>query len=179
MIRSYHITQNGFRNASNNVSPSRPFKMLRIPGPNAPPAVKPSLQAGSKSTGSLDMLKLRGMNGQMPKQKEVQAPHLSPPIPTNPQPARLAWAQRILKKKWHRFESYWAENSPQQYRDLAIKIDKRPHELCLPRTTLGRLLAALTGHGDWEQYHERFRHGDAKINRSCGRPKSPHHFYYC
>jgi len=101
-------------------------------------------------------------------------------IPISPGPTRLAWAGKTLKKSlWQRFESYWAENAPQQYRDLAIALNKHPHELSLPRATLGQLLAARTGHGDFAQYHERFEHEDAKLDCSCGRPKSPHHFYYC
>jgi len=99
---------------------------------------------------------------------------------TNPPPARYAWAHRTLKEEfWRRFQSYWAENAPQQYRDLSIGLDKRPHELSLPRATLGRLLAARTGHGDFAQYHERFGHDDAKLECSCGNLKTPHHFYYC
>lgn len=104
----------------------------------------------------------------------------SPIPPTNPPPARLAWARRFLKGSfWQRFESYWAENAPQQYRDLSITLDRHPHELSLPRATLGRLLAARTGHGDFAQYHERFKHEDAKLECSCGGLKTPHHFYYC
>ena len=99
---------------------------------------------------------------------------------TTAPPARYAWAHRTLKEIfWRRFQSYWIENAPQQYRDLSISLDKRPHELSLPRTTLGRLLAARSGHGDFSQYRERFRHEDAKLECSCGRRKTPHHFYYC
>ena len=99
---------------------------------------------------------------------------------TNPHPARLAWAQRTLKESfWQRFETYWTENAPQQYKDLSIRLDRRPHELSLPRATLGRLLAARSGHGDFAQYHERFGHEDTMIECSCGLPKTPLHFYYC
>lgn len=65
----------------------------------------------------------------------------SPASLINPQAPRFAWARRTLKEKfWLRFESFWTENTPQQYRDLSISLDKRPHELILPRATLGRLL---------------------------------------
>ncbi|ODM17527.1 hypothetical protein SI65_07202 [Aspergillus cristatus] len=99
---------------------------------------------------------------------------------TNTPPTRYAWARRTLKEEfWRQFQSFWADNAPQQYRDLSIGLDKRPHELSLPRATLGRLLAARSGHGDFTQYHERFGHEDAKLECSYGRPKTPHHFYYC
>ncbi|ODM18340.1 hypothetical protein SI65_06211 [Aspergillus cristatus] len=99
---------------------------------------------------------------------------------TNTPPTRYAWAHRTLREEfWRRFQAFWAENAPQQYQDLSIGLDKRPHELSLPRATLGRLLAARSGHGDFAQYHERFGHEDAKLECSCGRPKTPHHFYYC
>lgn len=57
---------------------------------------------------------------------------------TNPPPARYAWALRTLKEIfWRQFESYWIENAPQQYQDLSIGLEKQPHELSLPRATLG------------------------------------------
>ena len=102
------------------------------------------------------------------------------PLPQSFPPEKLAWAQRALKEHlWQRFNTYWADNAPQQYRDLAMGLDKNPCELQLPRATLGRLLAAHSGHGDFASYHERFEHKDAKLECSCGRPKSPHHFFYC
>lgn len=95
-------------------------------------------------------------------------------------PTRLAWAHRTLKENfWRRFQAFWNEKAPQRYQDLSIGLDKRPHELLLPRATLGRLLAARTGHGDFSLYHERFGHENAKVECSCGSPKTPHHFYYC
>ncbi|ODM19998.1 hypothetical protein SI65_04984 [Aspergillus cristatus] len=101
-------------------------------------------------------------------------------IAGNEQADEYAWTLRTLKEEfWRRFQSYWAENAPQQYQDLSISLDKRPHELSLPRASLGRLLAARSGHGEFAQYHERFRHEDAKVECSCGCPKILHHFYYC
>src|SRR5699024_2428593 len=99
---------------------------------------------------------------------------------TNAPPARHAWARRKMNEEfWQRFQSLWAVNAPQRYQDLSRGLDRQPHDLALPRATLGRLLAARTGHGDFAQYHERFGHEDAKMECSCGGPKSPHHFYYC
>lgn len=99
---------------------------------------------------------------------------------TSPPPARYAWTRRMLKENfWRRFQSFWAENAPQRYQDLSIGLEKKPHELSLPRASLGRLLAARSGHGDFAHYHERFGHEDARTDCSCGRPKTPHHFYHC
>ena len=52
-------------------------------------------------------------------------------------------------------------------------------ELQLPRESLARLLAALSGHGNFAAYHTRFNHPDAKNCCHCGAYKTPTHFYYC
>ncbi|KAM3537316.1 hypothetical protein ARSEF1564_009764 [Beauveria bassiana] len=44
---------------------------------------------------------------------------------------------------------------------------------------LGYLLAAGTHHGDFADYHERFKHEDAELNCPCGRRESPTHLFYC
>ncbi|KAI1004868.1 hypothetical protein K3495_g3348 [Podosphaera aphanis] len=44
----------------------------------------------------------------------------------------------------------------------------RPNELKLPRSTLGRILATRTRHGDFAYYHDRFRHPEANMNCLCG-----------
>ena len=120
-----------------------------------------------------------GITGNEQADEQAKKGAMSTPQ-TNSSPARYAWALRSLKEEfWRRFQSYWTANAPQQYQDLSIGLDKQPHELYLPRATLGRLLAARSGHGDFAQYHERFRHEDAKLECSCGRLKTPHHFYYC
>ena len=100
--------------------------------------------------------------------------------PDNPPPARLAWARRALKKNLAKcFEEYWASQAPQSYKNLAIPLDPRPQELSLPRGSLGRLLSARSGHGDFAAYHERFNHPDALMTCSCGQPKAPLHFLLC
>ncbi|ODM23083.1 hypothetical protein SI65_00672 [Aspergillus cristatus] len=64
---------------------------------------------------------------------------------TNP-PARYAWARRTLKEEfWRRFQSYWAENAPQQYRDLSIDLDKRPMNYPFPE--LPSVNSSLPGQG--------------------------------
>ena len=42
---------------------------------------------------------------------------------------------------------------------------------------MARLVAARTGHGDFQAYHERWKHHDAPTLCSCGAPKGPVHFY--
>ena len=40
-------------------------------------------------------------------------------------------------------------------------------------------MAARTGHGDFQAYHERLGHQDAPTLCSYGAPKAPIHFYLC
>ncbi|KAJ6174363.1 hypothetical protein N7485_005429 [Penicillium canescens] len=76
----------------------------------------------------------------------------------------------------------YTRDAPQAYRDLNIQPhtkSSRAREHRLPRGVLGRLLAARTGHGDFQVYHERFHHRDSLTTCSCGKPKSPVHFFFC
>ncbi|OLN95750.1 hypothetical protein CCHL11_02793 [Colletotrichum chlorophyti] len=77
------------------------------------------------------------------------------------------------------FARRWPSLCPRQYADLGIVPHLKPAELCLPRHLLGRLYAARSHHGDFVAYHVRFAHQNALLNCSCGRPKSPVHFYLC
>jgi len=145
-----------------------------MPGPTGPSNDRLCHLDEYMSTGSLGMPVLQGTSRPMRKQRKALG------LPQTNPPARYAWTRWTLKEEfWRRFQSFWADNAPQQYRDLSIGLDRRPHELFFPRATLGRLLAAWSGHGDFAQYHERFGHEDAKFECLCGRPKTPHHFYYC
>lgn len=56
---------------------------------------------------------------------------------------------------------------------MAIPLDPSPLELSLPRDSLGRLLAARSGHGDFATCCERFNHSEALLTCSCGQPKPP------
>ncbi|KAJ5761312.1 hypothetical protein N7520_008468 [Penicillium odoratum] len=76
----------------------------------------------------------------------------------------------------------YTRNAPQAYQDLNIQPhtkSSRAREHRLPRGVLGRLLAARTGHGDFQAYHERFHHRNSLTTCSCGKPKSPVHFFFC
>ena len=78
---------------------------------------------------------------------DEQAKRGAKSTPQTTPPARYAWACRTLKEEfWQQFQSYWTENAPQRYQDLSIGLVKQPHELSLPRATLGQLLASRTGH---------------------------------
>ena len=51
--------------------------------------------------------------------------------------------------------------------------------LSIRRPEAGRILAIRSGHGDFADYHTRFHHEDALLYCSCGKKKSPLHFYFC
>ena len=80
---------------------------------------------------------------------------------------------------WRSFAQFWAENAPKRHKDLDIGIEKQPPGLHLLRAVLDRLLAARSGHGDFAEYHERFKHDDALLTCSCRLRKELSHFYSC
>ncbi|KAG0158620.1 hypothetical protein PDIDSM_6135 [Penicillium digitatum] len=58
------------------------------------------------------------------------------------------------------------------------EIDSLP-ELELRRPALHRWLALRSSHGDFDWYHRKFKHEDAKLDCSCGRRKSPERLALC
>ena len=68
---------------------------------------------------------------------------------------------------------------PPAYQSLEIQWQGKPKELELARPLLGKLIQHRTGHGDFGQYHRRWNHLDAELSCSCGREKTPVHFYFC
>jgi hypothetical protein len=88
---------------------------------------------------------------------------------------------RDIKKKaiavwWTTVESKLSR----RYRKWALPYEvKLPKELDLPRSTLHRLLALRTGHGDFDWYHKKFKHNDAVLDCSCGMKKTPDHLVHC
>jgi ribonuclease HI len=77
-------------------------------------------------------------------------------------------------------QQLWQTVAPQSYRDLEITTSPLPpDELRLKRPTLGRILAARSGHGDFADYHERFNHADSHLLCSCGARKARLHFFFC
>jgi ribonuclease HI len=93
----------------------------------------------------------------------------------------LAALRQIARRKAKEaITEYWSEAAPRRYQDLHIPWSfNTPKELSVTRRLLGALLAARTGHGDFKEYHERFKHEDAMMDCSCGRPKTPEHFFFC
>jgi len=91
--------------------------------------------------------------------------------------AAKRWPTEATAEAWHR-------EAPAAYKRLGIPPPphKGPPELRLPRSTLARLIAARSGHGDFEAYHTRFSH-TVNINNprrcKCGRLKEAAHFFYC
>jgi len=77
---------------------------------------------------------------------------------------------------WHKCGAKLARNYKRWGLDYAVRA---PAELDLPRSTLHRLLAIRSSHGDFSWYHRKFAHEDAKLECSCGRDKSPTHIIHC
>ncbi|KAG0152997.1 hypothetical protein PDIDSM_1956 [Penicillium digitatum] len=82
--------------------------------------------------------------------------------------ARLRWWDTVSQKlsQWYR---RWSDT---------YEIDSLP-ELELRRPALHRWLALRSSHGDFDWYHRKFNHEDAKLDCSCGRLKSPEHLALC
>jgi hypothetical protein len=79
------------------------------------------------------------------------------------------------------FSDWWVATAPtcRGYRDLGLAASLAcPKELDLPRPVLHNLLAARSGHGDFDWYHRRFKHKDNQ-RCSCGRLRAPEHLIHC
>ncbi|KAI0994174.1 hypothetical protein K3495_g14007, partial [Podosphaera aphanis] len=101
----------------------------------------------------------------------------SPILPTS-----IARAKRDVKARYQSHVSaYWQENAPTRYKDLGINFNAKisPELASLDRRTLGLIIAARTGHGDFADYHRRFHHEDALLECTCGEEKTPDHFFFC
>ena len=92
----------------------------------------------------------------------------------------LASLKRIAKLNAKQARSrLWTTTAPISYTDLHIKHSNRTDMLHLDRKILGYILAARSQHGDFAAYHTRFNHENAYMLCSCGKRKSPLHFYFC
>lgn len=102
------------------------------------------------------------------------------PEPSNAKPT-LAYVRRLARKHLSdAFQAWWQEHVPEQYKELDLDaIPRCPRELSIPRPALHHLLAARSRHGDFANYHERFKHDSARVTCSCGRRKAPDHLFYC
>ena len=120
-----------------------------------------------------------GIAGNEAADAAAKAGALLPP-PTNVKHTLASlgtWTKNLLRQDVNVF---WTASAPERYRALGITFYLAPpKELTLPRSVLGRLLAARSGHGDFAAYHERFGHEDAVLLCRCGSRKDPKHFFFC
>jgi ribonuclease HI len=94
--------------------------------------------------------------------------------------ATLAYTKRYAKEEASTtFQAYWKDAAPDRYKQLGLSALRKPPELNLSRFTLGKLYASRSGHGDFAEYHERFKHVDAERMCQCGHNKTPEHFFFC
>ena len=94
----------------------------------------------------------------------------------------IARAKRALEERYQEnLVAYWNLHAPRRYKDLEIRMvfKASPELLNLPRRSLGMLLAARSGHGDFAAYHRRFNHTKAELHCSCGQEKAPEHPFFC
>ena len=100
--------------------------------------------------------------------------------PSCPLPPTLSHLCRQRRAQFARDScEWWRDNAPSAYQSLGIQWQGKPKELELARPLLGKLIQHRTGHGDFGQYHRRWNHLDAELSCSCGREKTPVHFYFC
>ncbi len=103
------------------------------------------------------------------------------PLALQPTVCGIRSIAQSLKKA--AMSSWWAAVEPKlsgRYRKWALPYEVKPlKELDLPRSTLHRLLAIRTGHGDFDWYHTKFKHDKAVLDCSCRKKKTPDHLVYC
>lgn len=102
-------------------------------------------------------------------------------MPVGENPPTVSYSKRHMRSLLAiAFQRWWDAVDRESYHGLQLKAElKKLPELTLQRRQLGYLLAARTHHGDFADYHERFKHDDAELNCPCGRRKSPTHLFYC
>ncbi|KAK8076321.1 hypothetical protein PG994_003593 [Apiospora phragmitis] len=83
------------------------------------------------------------------------------------------------KLRQHKVDEYWARNQPVSYKEWELPWRGHPKELSLTRTTLHRLLAERSGHGDFDPYHWRFGHPERAKKCKCGADRTPGHAMNC
>ncbi|KAF6785197.1 reverse transcriptase domain protein [Colletotrichum sojae] len=90
--------------------------------------------------------------------------------------ATLAGIKRLARERIKAlYRRWWQQEATTRYTDLGTCLA----ELALPRKILHHLLAARSGHGDYERYHQRFGHTEALLTCSCGETKEVDHLVYC
>ncbi|KAL8391941.1 hypothetical protein RB595_002230 [Gaeumannomyces hyphopodioides] len=102
------------------------------------------------------------------------------PIPVHAKPT-VAGVKALARKIARDARDAWfKDNFPDRYKAIGLPpVPKHtPDALQLHRKILQRLIAARTGHGDFDWYHRKFGHEDDNPCR-CGRNKSPFHPVHC
>ncbi|APA05858.1 hypothetical protein sscle_01g006280 [Sclerotinia sclerotiorum 1980 UF-70] len=101
------------------------------------------------------------------------------PFPLNPI-CMLASLKRMIRTRANKAdEQLWNTVSPQYYKDLQFNHTSNTDTLSLKRATLHYILAIRLQYGDFAVYHERFNHTIAHVHCSCGKRKTPLHFFFC
>jgi hypothetical protein len=86
------------------------------------------------------------------------------------------WVKTQLEED---FKTWWESTSRKEKTEWPPPRPRCPPELHLPRHLLAHWLSARSGHGDYHNYHERFKHHEAERNCRCGTPKSARHILTC
>jgi hypothetical protein len=73
----------------------------------------------------------------------------------------------------------WNTIALPNYKALQISYSSSLSLLRHKRQAAGRIIASRTLHGDFADYHTRFNYTEANNKCSCGKNKSPLHFYFC
>ena len=92
----------------------------------------------------------------------------------------ISWTRRHLRDETKQdFAKWWKAQREHRYDQVSsFAVTKQPL-VSYRRSTIHRLLAARSAHGDFAAYHERFRHEDSNNHCSCGERKTPTHIFFC
>lgn len=92
----------------------------------------------------------------------------------------ISWVTRHLKNRTKQdFTKWWEAQMEHRYDSIyPFAVTKQPLVMS-KRSTLHRILAARSGHGDFAAYHERFGHTDSNNHCSCGERKATTHVFLC
>lgn len=92
----------------------------------------------------------------------------------------VAWLRRRNREERTRdLTAWWEKQQTLTYQHLELRMGNRNPVLALPRNVLHRLLAERSGHGDFAEYYERFKHENAEATCMCGEKKTQWHFIDC
>lgn len=96
-------------------------------------------------------------------------------IPRNRQVVKVDESQLFVMRSCFPSSFTITDNDPERYSPLDPTASLKPTKELrnLKGYKLHHLLAAHTGHGDFAEYHKRFKHTDALLTDSCGKRKSP------